>query len=186
MLNHKGTVAIETERLLLRRFNADDAGSMFENWTNDPEVCRYMRWQPHKNVEETSKVLSGWMGRYANESTYLWAITLKGNDEPVGSMILVVVNESDLCGEIAYCIGRKYWGKGITAEALKAVLCFAFGDVGFNRVEAYHSVNNPASGRVMRKAGMIYEGRARQKYWCASGFQDSDMYGIVKEDFKSI
>jgi len=183
MLKHKGTVAIETKRLLLRRFTLDDAAGAYNNWASDPEVCRYMRWQPHKDRSETLNILGAWLEAYARDSFYQWAVTLKENDEPIGAICLSVVNENDLCGDTAYCIGRKYWGQGITAEALKAVLAFAFKEAGFNRIEAYHSVNNPASGKVMQKAGMVFEGTARQKYKCISGFEDSAMYAILREDY---
>jgi ribosomal-protein-alanine N-acetyltransferase len=65
---------------------------------------------------------------------------------------LFVVNENDMTGDIAYIISRKYWGMSIATEALKTVLKFAFEVVGFNRIESYHSVNNPASGKVMQNS----------------------------------
>jgi ribosomal-protein-alanine N-acetyltransferase len=55
-------------------------------------------------------------------------------------------------------------------------------EVGFNRIEAYHSINNMASGKVMQKSGMEFEGRMRQKYKSHSGFEDSDLYAILKQD----
>jgi ribosomal-protein-alanine N-acetyltransferase len=183
MLNHRGTVAINTERLMLRRFTADDAGSVYKNWAGDGEVCTYMRWHPHRDVEETKGVIKGWVDAYEKKDHYQWAITLKGNDEPIGAIGLFVVNEGDLCMETAYCIGREYWGQGITSEAHAAVVAFAFRELGCNRVESYHSVNNPASGKVMQHAGMVFEGVARQKYRSISGFEDSAMYAILKEDF---
>lgn len=72
--------------------------------------------------------------------------------------------------------------QGIASEALKSVLKFAFKTVGFNRLESYHSVNNPASGEVMQNAGMKLEGLARQKYRSNIGFEDCNMYAILKED----
>jgi len=184
MLNHNGTVKIETERLILRRFTVDDADSMFTNWASDNEICKYMRWTRHENKEETKKKISRWVASYSKKSFYQWAITLKGNDEPIGAIGLFVVNEFDLCGDVGYCISKKNWGQGIATEALKAVLNFAFEIVGFNRIETYHSINNPASGRVMQKSGMVFEGLGRQKYKSICGFEDSNMYSILKEDFK--
>jgi len=184
MLNHKGTIKIETERLLLRRFVIDDASNMFNNWSSDNDVSKYMRWSTHKNKEETIQVISRLMDFYNKESFYRWAITLKESEEPIGSIGLFVVNENDLCGDVAYCICKKYWGQGIVTEALKAVFNFAFEVIGFNRIETYHSINNPASGRVMQKAGMSFEGLARQKYKSIFGFEDSNMYSILKNDFK--
>ena len=63
--------------------------------------------------------------------------------------------------EIGYCIGRPWWNRGITSEALSAVINFMFDQVGANRVQAKHDVNNPHSGLVMKKCGMKYEGTLR-------------------------
>ena len=87
-----------------------------------------------------------------------------------------------MCGEAAYCLSRQYWGRGIVTEALRAVLNFGLLEVGFNRIEAYHAVNNIGSGKVMQNAGMKYEGRMRKKYRSHMGFEDSDLYAILKED----
>lgn len=183
MLNHKGTISIKSKRLILRQFTINDTVYIFNNWASDENVCKYMRWPHHENIKETKMILNDWLAAYNKLSFYKWAITLKESDEPLGSIDLLIVNENDLCGDVAYCIGKKYWGQGIVTEALKAVLNFAFGDIGFNRIETYHSINNPASGRVMQKSGMTFEGLARQKYKSISGFEDCNMYAILKQDF---
>lgn len=182
MLNHKGTIRIETERLVLRRFTMDDASSMFCNWASDMDVCKYMRWMPHSEEEETKKVLGSWTASYDKMDFYQWAITLKEKEEPIGAIGLLEVNENDLCGDFGYCISKKFWGQGITTEALKSILSFAFDSIGFNRIEAYHSINNPASGIVMQKAGMVFEGLAKQKYRSISGFEDSNLYSIINKE----
>ncbi|MBH1942576.1 GNAT family N-acetyltransferase [Mobilitalea sibirica] len=184
MLEHKGTMSIETDRLLLRRFLQSDAKSMFHNWTNDEDVCKYMRWPKHKNINETRDIIAGWINSYNKLSFYLWAITLKESDELVGSIVLFVVNENDHSGDVGYCLGKRYWGKGIATEALKAVLNYAFFKINFNRIETYHSINNPASGKVMQKCGMVFEGLAKQKYKSTIGYEDCNMYAILKENFK--
>ncbi len=182
-MKHQGTIQLETERLILRRFTAADAEAAYRNWTNDPEVAKYMRWQAHKDVEETKRVFSGWEQGYANPALYLWAITLKESGEPIGSISLTILNEFDACADVGYCTGREYWGQGYVTEALKAVLRHAFESVEVNRIETYHSTRNPASGRVMQKAGMQYEGLARQKYRSNLGYEDSDQYAILRDDY---
>ncbi len=180
MLNHLGTRTIETPRLVLRRYTVADAPAMFENWANDAEVTRYMRWKPHANVEESRSVLQKWVSSYDSQETYLWGIVRKEGNLLIGSISAGKGVAYDRCIEAGYCIGRAFWGNGYTAEALQAVIHYLLFDVGFNRIEAYHSVHNPASGRVMQKAGMILEGCAKEKYLCSEGFQDANLYGIVK------
>ncbi|PIG99354.1 hypothetical protein CS538_18595 [Clostridium combesii] len=58
MLNHKGTITLKTQRLILRRFAIDDADSVFNNWENDNDICKHMRWTQHKNIEETKMIIS--------------------------------------------------------------------------------------------------------------------------------
>ncbi|WP_257532733.1 GNAT family N-acetyltransferase [Irregularibacter muris] len=183
MLNHQGTIQLETKRLLLRRFTMDDGEDMFNHWAGDYDICKYMRWQAHRSVEETKDVINSWIFSYDESPFYLWAIEFKETQELIGSISLFVINENDLCGDVGYCVGKRYWGQGIATEALKTVLDFAFMNIGFNRIETYHSTSNPASGRVMQKCGMIFEGLARQKYKSIIGFENSNMYALLKEDY---
>lgn len=182
-MNHQGTQTLETNRLILRKYQKDDAQAMFENWASNPNVARYMRWQPHSSIEETQKIVLDFISRYEQNSYYLWVICLKETNQPIGSIGLFIVNEFDEVGEFGYCIGEAFWNKGYTTEALEAVFEFGFKAVGFNRIEAYHSVNNPASGEVMKKVGMQFEGLARQKYKCTLGFQDVNCYAMLSEDY---
>lgn len=181
-MNSIGTQTVETQRLILRRFTEDDAQNMYDNWACDPEVTKYLRWAPHQSVEVTSGLLKSWVALYKEPNYYHWAIVLKENDMPIGSIGILDVSELDDSGEIGYCMGKNWWGQGLMTEAAKAVIDFAFKKAGFHRLEAYHSVNNPASGRVMQKAGMTREGVSRQKYKCAMGYQDCVLYAILQQD----
>lgn len=181
-LNHIGTQVIETPRLLLRRFTMQDVEPMFYTWANDAQVTRFMRWTPHKNTTETRIILAKWIKEYRTLPSYHWAITLKPELQLIGSIGVYGINDQDMAGETGYCIARPYWGKGYAAEALRAVIEFMFSRVGLNRIEAYHSVNNPASGAVMRKCGMQPEGCCRQKYMACEGLQDCDLYAILAKD----
>jgi len=179
-----GTQEIVTDRLILRRFTLEDAENMFNNWANDPEVTKYLRWPPHSDVDATRKLLAEWIACYDDPAYYSWAIALKENDVVIGSLGIMGVSEIDEAGEIGYCIGKKWWGKGFMTEALNAVISFGFEQAGFNRLEAGHSIHNPASGCVMQKAGMTLEGIARQKYKANLGFQDCKLYSILKDDYR--
>lgn len=182
MLSHSGTIRIESDRLLLRRFCLEDASAAFYNWTNDPQVSLFMRWQAHKNEPETRRMIEKWLSQYSNPGFYQWGIERKEDGALVGAIGLFTVNEQDLCADVGYCVGRRYWGQGIASEALSAVLYFAFARVRYHRVEAYHASANPASGRVMEKAGMHYEGSARDKYRSNRGFEDCELYAMLASD----
>lgn len=158
MLSHKGTQTINTERLLLRRFEFTDANDMFNNWANDYEVTKFLAWKSHENIEITKEIVKQWINEYENNNTYNWAIELKEIGEVIGGISLVKLDEKNYSCEIGYCMTRKHWGKGIMSESLKAVIDYLFLEVGFNRIVAKHDTNNIASGKVMLKSRMQYEG----------------------------
>ena len=58
-MKNSGTVRMETKRLVLRPYVIEDADAMFRNWANDPQVTKYLTWEPHKDVEETKQILEG-------------------------------------------------------------------------------------------------------------------------------
>jgi len=178
-MKHAGTQTIITDRLTLRRFELSDAEIMFKNWTNDEEVTRYLRFQPHKDIDESRTIIQQWIDGYKDDSNYLWGICLKSG-ELIGSIGMYIA-EIDFKADIGYCIGRKWWSEGYVSEALKAVINYMFTNTNIERIEAYHATKNPASGKVMEKAGMTHEGFARHKYKNSHGFHDCDMYGIIRE-----
>jgi ribosomal-protein-alanine N-acetyltransferase len=66
-LNHRGTVILETKRLILRPFTVEDAEAMFRNWANDPQVAHYLSWQPHADISVTRLVLEEWEKNLSGE-----------------------------------------------------------------------------------------------------------------------
>ncbi|MFT4104145.1 MAG: GNAT family N-acetyltransferase [Lacrimispora sp.] len=182
-MEHCGTQVLETDRLLLRRFTADDAEAMYKNWASDLEVTKYLTWPAHESVSVSRAVLDGWVSAYEHENTYQWAIVLKNESmEPVGSIGVVHQEERISMASIGYCIGRKWWNQGITSEALSAVMDFLFDTVGFNRIEARHDLLNYNSGRVMKKCGMRYEGTMRAADLNNQGICDACYYALLKTD----
>lgn len=85
-MRHAGTQEIETERLILRRLTPEDAGMMYTNWANDPQVTKYLRWEPHKNAEETRELLTAWALLYPNGDYYQWGIVEKATGQVFGSI----------------------------------------------------------------------------------------------------
>ena len=182
MLIHKGTHTIETPRLILRKAEIADADAMFHNWASDPEVTKFLTWPTYQNVETAYAILDLWKKNLENPDNYHWMIVLKEIGEPIGS-ISVVNHRDDIAeAEIGYCIGKPWWRKGITTEALHAAINYLFEEVGMNRIVARHDVNNPHSGAVMRKCGMIFEGIARQGSLNNQGICDIATYSILRSD----
>ena len=182
-MKHCGTIRLETEHLILRRFVIDDAMAMYKNWASDDEVTKFLTWQAHSSIEDSKAVLEDWIRSYKKEDFYQWAIVPKeNNDEPIGSIGAVKINESISIIHIGYCIGKAWWHQGITSEALNKVINFFFDQVGANRVESRHDSRNPRSGMVMRKCGMKYEGTIRSSDRNNQGICDVCWYGILRSE----
>ena len=180
MLTHKGTQIIRTERLILRRFRQEDAQAMFDNWASDDEVTKYMTWSTHADLATSQWVVNDWVSSYEKDDFYQWAIEFEG--QIIGSISVVDYREDIARATIGYCIGRKWWHKGIMSETLKAVMDYLFDEIGFNRIEACHDPNNPNSGKVMAKCGMKYEGTHRQSGRNNQGICDEAFYALLKSE----
>ncbi|MCD8086839.1 MAG: GNAT family N-acetyltransferase [Clostridiales bacterium] len=162
-----------TDRLTLRPFRETDAGAMYENWTSDERVARYCRWYPHQNLQETEAYLGQCL-----TNPFCWAITLRETDEPIGCVSLV--GEDAGVPELGYVLSCRYWGQGIMTEAVTAVIEELF-RCGYETISAYHSVANPASGKVMVKCGMHYVGTGMtQKKFGSEELEQVNYYEITR------
>lgn len=184
MLNHKGTLTLETPRLILRRAIREDAEPMFRNWASDPEVTKYLTWPTHTDPSVSAWVIDSWVDNYPKPDFYQWMIEPKYLGAPIGSISVVRMQEDSAELEIGYCIGRAWWHQGFTSEALRAVMAFLFREVGVDRVSARHDPRNPHSGTVMRKCGMVYTGTAIGSDRNNQGICDAAHYAMDKAAFQ--
>lgn len=182
-MKHLGTQTINTERLLLRPLTLDDAPAMFSHWVTDEDVARYVTWAPHTSLDETRELLSLWTKQYGQPDFYTWGMVLKETEELIGTFAFVSLSDRDQVAELGYAIGKNWWNQGYTTEAGQALLAFGFEQIGFNRIQAVHDVRNPASGRVMEKLGMTYEGTIRQARLVKGQFVTIALYGMLAADW---
>ena len=182
-MEHKGTVVIETERLLLRRFAQEDARPAFENWTNDGRVTEFLRWQPHGEIAVTERVVGEWTESYRDEKFYHWAIVPKELGEPVGTISAVGIDDGTGTVHIGYCIGSRWWNKGYMSEALNAVISFFFREVKAKRVESQHHPDNIGSGRVMEKCGLAFERIVKDGDRSNKGIADACVHALSAERY---
>jgi ribosomal-protein-alanine N-acetyltransferase len=182
VMAHKGAVTLETARLVLRRFMPEDAAPMFRNFYSIPEVMRFLPWETHSSVSETSELLRGYVGGYGRPDYYAWAITLKADKTPIG-FLDTGIDENLNEVKLGYGIGDGWWHRGYMSEALRAAIEFFFERVGANRLSATHDPRNPRSGAVMRKCAMQYEGTLRQARRRKGEYSDRALYSILAEDY---
>lgn len=161
-LNHKGSVELKTERLLLRKIREDDIQEFHNKLASDKKVIEFLNWEETPTIETTTKMVNEILEEYENDiSTYKWIIESLDSHEIIGMILVHSFNSQKLFAELDYCIAEEYRGHGYAPEALRKVIEYLIFEVGFFRVEAVYNMNNEASGRVMQKAGMKYEGTLR-------------------------
>lgn len=182
-MEHQGTVHLETERLILRSFVIGDVEAAFHNWMSDEKVTEFLRWPTHEDIAVSERVIKEWIEEYEKDkSFYQWAIVPKDLNEPIGTISVVDMNERVDMVHIGYCIGSKWWGNGYMTEAFSGIIPFLFEEVKVQRIEAQHDPNNPASGKVMEKCGLKYEGTLRKADWSNKGIVDAAMYALLAEE----
>lgn len=177
-----GIPTLETERLRLRAFRLEDAAEV-QRLAGDRAIAATTLHVSHPYEDGMAEE---WIARheadFADGKGVTFAITGKADGSLVGAMSLMGVAGGHQA-ELGYWIGLEYWGKGFCTEAAAAVLRYAFAELGLARVHAAHFARNPASGRVMQKLGMQLEGRRRQHVKKWGKYDDSVIYGILREEW---
>ena len=174
--------SLETERLILRPFELSDAPRV-KLLAGDHDIAVMTLNVPHPYEEGLAEK---WIGchpeRFEKGQEAVFAITLKAGGELIGAVGLILDLDHERA-ELGYWIGKPYWGHGYCTEAVRVVLRYGFMAFRLNRVHASHFQHNPASGRVMQKLGMKYEGRLRQHVKKWGQFVDNELYSILRSEF---
>lgn len=151
---------LDTGRLLLRPFRADDVEAMFAMSTH-PEVIRYVGNTPMQSLEEAARALeNGPLRDYATRGFGRFAIVWKESGEVIGFHGVKYIAELDEV-ELGYRLLRPYWGMGLATEGARAVIPFARDALGLKRLIGLVHPENAGSANVMRKMGFALEGKTR-------------------------
>jgi len=181
---HAHLPTLETERLTLRPFTLNDAADVFA-YAADPEVARYVPWEAHRSEEDARRFIAGTLDRAVVGGSSTWAIVERASGKVIGSIRMGEVHPVHARADVGYSLGRPYWNRGLTTEAVRAVLHFGFEEVGLNRIYAVCHVDNAASERVMQKVGMRYEGTQREVARVKGGYEDRKLYAILRRDWET-
>jgi len=149
----------ETERLTLRRPEPPDAARLFAAYVTDQEVTRYLTWRPHHSVVETEGYIAACIENWSNGSNRTYMVD-QSEQRTIGAFDLRPQPKGAV--SFGYVLARPFWGRGYMTEALRAVGDWALTQEGVWRFWAYCDISNPASARVMQKAGLSFEGTLRR------------------------
>ena len=188
-MNNKGTIKLETERLILRKGTKEDSIQVYENYGKDPLVSKYVVWNQHEDVQDAINLMEKWEKSYDELNSYKWLVIEKVIEKEtntiIGSITAVKVDDINKTIALGYCYGSKWWNKGYATETLKRVIKFFFEEVKVETIYANHLTDNIASGIVMKKAGMKFEGILRNRMIDKNTNKPMGLetYSITKEDY---
>ncbi|MDF1511139.1 GNAT family N-acetyltransferase [Robertmurraya sp. DFI.2.37] len=170
---------LETERLLLRLFTEADAEQVQFLCDNINIYKSTLNLPFPYSLQCALSWIANHEQNYTEDKLYEFAITDKKNGELYGAIALSN-QRLHRNGEIAYWIGEPFWGNGYATEAAQAMLDFAFEEKNYHRVYARYFKSNPASGKIMKKCGMVYEGTLKDHVYKTDRYEDLIYYGIIK------
>ncbi|WP_323679439.1 GNAT family N-acetyltransferase [Exiguobacterium indicum] len=184
MIQFQGSPALHTERLRLRKVQLSDTEAMFQNWLSDDRVMRHLIKGPHETMAQTKARVTEVLASYEEKTFCYWGIEEKHSGTLIGVIDLFAFDATTDHCEVGYCIGYDWWNNGYGSEALTAVLAFGFQEMHIHKISAAHNIDNPASGRIMQKVGMIQEGTVRAMIRNAAGeYKDCAIYGLLREAY---
>lgn len=184
MLTHVGTNTIETERLILRRFEYSDDTAMLKYWIADEKIHSMYSEPVYSTKEDVKELLDKYIGSYEKNDYYRWAVIEKSSGECIGQIAFFLVDNKNHFAEIEYCIGSDFQCNGFATEATKAIIKYGFEKINLHKVQiCTKTINNP-SKRVIEKCGFTYEGTLRDYFYFNGEYIGRLYYSILRGEYK--
>ena len=172
---------LETERFRLRLMTAEDTDAFFA-WLSDAEVMRFFGMEPLTDREDAAKIIEHYRRSAEDGIAIRWGIEDRAAGELVGSCGLHALDAMHRRAEVGFEVRRDRWRTEVMSEVLPAVLRFAFGRAGLNRVGALVEPGNAASIALLEKTGFAREGLLRQYQRTGDRFDDLLSFSLLRED----
>jgi ribosomal-protein-alanine N-acetyltransferase len=169
----------------LREKRESDTEDFFAYYS-DPEVNKFILCEIPKDIEEARRELIYWRNVFYQNDGIYFAIANKENDRLIGSIGLTSYNAYQGRIEISYDLDSRYWNKGITTKAIKAIAQYAFEKFYYgrvNRIEAFVSTANIPSKNLLLKCGFTLEGILRQHRYHRGAYVDVYSFSMLRSDF---
>lgn len=186
MLKHCGTLKIETERLILRKFELKDAECSFKYWASKKKIQSLYGEPVYDTYGKTKRLIEGYISSYNKVSFYRWAIVLKESNECIGQVAYFLVDDKNHFGELEYCLAEEFQKMGLGTEAVKAVISFGFNNINFHKVQISHKEGNEASKKVILKNNLTFEGVLRDYFYVNRKYYSRYYYSILKDEWEKM
>lgn len=171
-----------TERLILRPVSSGDVCDMYE-YSSDPDVTRYLVWEPHRNIAFTKRQIKNILNAYKDGRYYDWALELKCNGKMIGTCGFTSFDHQNNACEIGYVLNPRYHGYSLATEAALSVTDFAFETLKTEAVFARCMIPNLSSRRVMEKCGMTFDKAEKRAFVKQNRQVDVLRYSISSDDY---
>lgn len=175
---------LTTPRLLLRALDEADAPILFEHASN-PHLTTFVTWDVHRSIDDSRQfIVDHAAGQYLQAIPDPIAVCHRQDPSDIVGMVGATwASRPHQVMEMGYWIAEPYWGRGYATEAARTFLDWAFATFTVNRMQAHHIVENGASGRVMEKLGMTYEGTFRSAVFRRDRFWDVKFYAVLRDEW---
>ncbi len=183
MLEHASTLpTLYTERLTLRWLASADVPALYAIFS-DPQVTRFWSSPPLRDLAAAEALLREIEHCFERRTLFQWGIARRSDDQVVGTCTLASLSAAHRRAELGFALGCAHWRHGYIAEALPAVVSFAFEQLDLHRLEADVDPRNSASLRALERLGFRREGYMRERYHVNGELQDAVLYGLLRSEW---
>jgi ribosomal-protein-alanine N-acetyltransferase len=176
---------LETPRLRLRPFEESDVDALFAVARN-PNVTRFTLWDAHRTPDDARAFLRDCaLASYLERLPDPYALVLKEGDALIGAAGARWASQKDRCMEFGYWLAEPFWGRGLAVEAGRALLNHLFASYDVERIQAHFMEGNTASGRVLEKLGLTFEGVHRRGLFHRGRFWDLHWYAVLRDEWRT-
>jgi len=175
---------INASRVSLRWISEEDVDALYRIFSH-AEVMRYWGTPPLADRDAAVRLVQEIHDGFRGHTNMKWGIVRRTDDVLIGTATLFNLNLDNRRAEIGYGLDRAHWGKGYMNEALKALLTYAFEELGLHRIEADVDPRNSASIRTIERLGFQREGYLRERWQVNGEIQDTVFYGLLRPEWEA-
>ena len=173
---------IRTERLRLRAHRPDDLEALL-SYYSDPEVARYIPWEPWSRTEAEEHLQKRLQRTGIDGPDSVLGLVVELEARVIGDVVLWPADETLARGEMGWAFHPAVAGRGYATEAVRALIGIAFGTYGMRRVIAQLDPRNAPSARLCERVGMTREAYLREDCWAKGEWTDTAIYGLLAREW---
>ncbi len=182
-LNFHPFPILETQRLLLKQITSIDTRDLFALRSN-MKVMKFVKRPIAKSIDEINELLQKINTNWQNNNGNQWGITIKNSPQLIGVIGYHRIEKEHYRAEIGYMLNDDYWNKGITNEAIQAVIHYGFMQMKLHSIEAHIDPDNFISSKVLLKQGFIKEAYLKENFFFNGEFLDTEIYSLLKSNYQ--